>query len=234
MHITNNDFYDTLNGVALDYARLRKNQMFYQNPILVGKIHGTFAGKNLLQYEAPQFGGDIDNLTKNLNTRTFKKSEINNYRYLKNPKMTTPYAGNGVGMLFPQDESHRVLLTPNGERDIALVGPAYFGPEDVVPIRTNAKDFRLQLPNWVLYIQEDGVMILEQDTQGTSLPIGSGTHIKFTALGDVEIDGITSIKIGGVTAQALSQALHTHKVGNMGIVIPPHTSEFSTLKLKGA
>jgi len=171
-HITNNDFYDTLHGIALDYARLRKNQMFYQNPILVGKMHGTVLSKNLENYEAPQFGGDIDNLTKNLNTLKFKKDLKKGNRFLKNVKMTTPYAGDGVGMLFPQSESHRTLLTPNGEREIALIGPAYFGPGDKIPERTYGDDFRLQLPGgWCLYVDTVGHTILQvNNVDSTTIP----------------------------------------------------------------
>jgi len=155
IHLTNDDFYDTLHGIALEYARIRQNQMYRQNAILAGKIYGTFLPNHLSQYEAPQFTADIDNLTKSLNTRTFKKP-IKGHRYLKNSKMTTPYAGNGVGMLFPQEESHRVLLTPDGEREVSLIGPAYFGPQDEVPAKIKAEDFRLQLPDNTVIYNENG------------------------------------------------------------------------------
>ena len=158
-------YLDTLMNIPESLIYERKTKTYEQNSVIVGKIFGTHSTDNKDNYEAPIFSGDVRKYTKWLRKREFKKEYgIDEYplRYNKNIIMSTPYAGNGVGLLFPQDESHRTLIAPDGDREEPIVGPAFFGFGDIVPKRTVVKDFRLQLPGgWCLYIKENGDTILQ-------------------------------------------------------------------------
>ena len=236
--ITENEFIETLDtGLAREYGLQRLFKYPLRSyPLLIGKMFGKPTTTHIEEYSAPEWVGDIETRVKNLNKQTFKKdfSKLEKAQhYLKNSKMTTPFAGDNVGVLYPQVEGHKTLLAPDGQRDEALIGPGYFGPGDRVPIRSSNKDYRLQLPNAVIFIKEDGTVIIEQFTPGNSTPSGSGTYIKFDTAGNIEIDGTATITIGGAAAVALSEALHMHDTGNLGIVVPPHNPSHSTIKLKG-
>ena len=101
------------------------------------------------KYISPTFSGDLITNVKDLDKKEFKTKFDDKEKpvvYTKNNKITTPFAGDGVGILYPQIEGHKTLLAPDGERDIGLIGPGYFGPGDQVPVRGSAKDFRFQLP----------------------------------------------------------------------------------------
>jgi len=156
--------------------------------------------------------------------------------------MTTPYAGDGVGLLFPQDESYRLMYSPGGDREIPVIGPAYFGQGDEVPFRYSVKDFRLQLPNAVIYVKEDGTIIIEQTDDASTVPDGSNPSVKIDHEGQIYIDSTAQInigdnasiiQIGGAGAMTLAQAEHIHQVGNMGMPVATPTMNVTT-KTKGA
>jgi len=148
--------------------------------------------------------------------------------------MTSPYAGNGVGLQFPQDKSHRILFTPFGYREYSLIGPAYWANEDVIPKRDSNKDYRLTLPNATIYIKENGEIIIEQSSDGGSVPSGSGNYIKISSSGEITIGANGNIIFDGATTKIqngsnlLSHAIHKHMIGNMGIPIPPHNPNEGT------
>ena len=159
--LTENEFIETLDyGLAKEYGFQRLFKYPLRNfSILVGKMFGEVTNQHKNNYSIPKWSGDLKIKSKNLDKRMFKTEFTDKeipVNYLKNGKMTTPFAGNGVGMLFPQVEGYKTLFSPDGERDAGLIGPGYFGPEDQVPVRGNAKDFRLQMPNnSMLYYDED-------------------------------------------------------------------------------
>jgi hypothetical protein len=168
----------------------------------------------------------------------------------KDNKITTPYAGNGVGMLFPQEESHHLMFAPGGERELGLVGPAYFGADDVVPKRDSAEDFRLQLPGgWCMYITADGLSIIQPSNTDPSGSVGeessemqiildpavgrivinrgSDAYIELNEDGKIITNGVETLLQNG--SKVLSHGTHVHgyqhmhQAGNMGIPIPPQT-----------
>lgn len=178
-HMTENDYIYTLDGLARIWGEQRQWKIMRSFPVLIGKIHGEIDTEDIDAYEWPTFSGDLNTFTKDLATRTFKTNYGPNERpfyQTKNNKMTTPYAGNGVGVQYPQDESHRLLFAPDGERDVALVGPAYYGPGDEVPYRIGSDDYRLQFP--------DGTVIYNKNDN------------TFYIIGSNQID----LKIGGLNA----------------------------------
>lgn len=232
----------------VDYARqlglnrLQKN--YTQKQILIGNIFGEYTDEERNNYEAAEFGADIDNPGNSPADRLFKnkyEEGDNAFIYLKKPMMTSPYAGNGVGLQFPQADSHRILFSPFGNREYALVGPAYWANEDVIPERYSEKDYRLSLPGATIYIKEDGEIIIEQSSIPGSVPSGSGNYIKIDTDGTIYIDSSNQINIGdsatvirsgGPGALVLSQGIHQHPTGNLGIIIPPGSP--NTTKVKGA
>ena len=244
VHITEKDFIETLTDMAYERAKFRLHKKLQSSSILSGKIYGEYNSFHLDQYESPIFSGDIENMTKDLNTRTFQTNfpeGIQGNLYVKNIKKTTPYAGDQVGLLFPQDDSHGVLFAPDGDREVGLIGPSYFGPNEEIPKRNSVKDFRLQLPNAVIYIKENGEIIIEQSGDHSTVPSGSNPSVRIGNDGTIYIDSTSqinigdsspTIQIGGASALELAQALHTHSTGNLGITIPPGSP--NTSKLKGA
>lgn len=163
-YLSENDYLTTLDGLAKGWGEQRRWKILRSFPVLIGKMYGEFGPDETDEYTTPLFSADIDTLTKDLATRTFKTSYPEGDQPLlqtKNNKITTPYAGNGVGVQYPQAESHRLLFAPDGERDIALVGPAYYGPGDEVPYRVRSKDYRLQLPDGtVVYNKNDNIFYI--------------------------------------------------------------------------
>lgn len=162
--LTENEFIGTLDtGLAKEYGirRLFKYPI-YNYPILIGKMFGKLTDENRNEYTAPQWSGDATIRTRDINKKIFKTKFTDKDRrpqhYLKDRKITTPFAGDGVGLLFPQVDGHKTTLAPDGKRDAALIGPGYFGPGDEVPKRTSEKDFRLQFPNngMMYYKESDG------------------------------------------------------------------------------
>jgi len=237
-------YLETLFGIDDKLIIQRQMKDYSQQTILVGKIFGKWSNNNRDEYEAPRFSGDVRKFTKWLRTREFKNkysTDEDTLLYSENIRQTTPYAGNNVGIQYPQDESHHILISPSGDREDPLVGPAFFGFNEDIPKRDSNKDYRLQLPGAVIYIKEDGEIIIEQSGDGSSVPSGSGNYIKIGSDGTIYIDcssqinigdNSSAIQIGGPGALALAQALHTHPTGNLGITIPPGNP--NTTKLTGA
>lgn len=163
--ISEDAYLDTLMNIPEKLIYERKTKTYEQNSVIVGKIFGTHSTDNLGNYEAPVFSGDVKKYAKWLKKREFKTSYAPDEQPLlwnKDVALSTPYAGNGVGIQYPQDESHRILIAPDGDREEPIVGPAYFGFGDIVPKKSAAKDFRLQLPGgWCLYVKENGDTILQ-------------------------------------------------------------------------
>lgn len=165
--LSENEFIETLyGGLAREYGLQRLFRYPMRSyPILIGKMFGESTDKHKEEYSASTWSGDPTSYVKDLNKRSFKTEFTEKERpehYLKNSKITTPFAGDGVGLLFPQVEGHKTLLAPDGERDIGLIGPGYFGPDEQVPVRASEKDFRFQLPNgWALIAKENGNTILQ-------------------------------------------------------------------------
>ena len=171
------DFYKTLQGVAKDFALQRTNRVYREMPIIAGKIFGKVEDPDV--YQTPKFSGDVLNPTKDWDTRKYYNE--NDYAdekkiprvYTAKSRITTPYAGDGVGMLFPQEENqHRLLFSPNGERDMGLIGPGFYAEGQTPPVRGSEKDFRLQMPNG------SGSMYFDNDKgrwflQGKKIAIGN-------------------------------------------------------------
>lgn len=248
--LTEELYCETLTGWARTLALERKRNNFKTDSLLLGKMYGSFINERMDKYEAPMFIGAVDNPTKDPFSKTFRAdAEAKKLQPLqtKFTMMTTPYAGDGVGLVFPQDDSYRVLFTPDGDREMALIGPAYFHRDHPPPKRSNVKDFRLQLPNgWCLYVKEDGDTYLQMaDTEATSAPSedtskvflhfningsvkinqGSGNWIEIDSSGNITLDGSTIKLQGG--GNKLSHGDHTHgyqhlhTTGNMAMPIPP-------------
>lgn len=140
--------------------------------IMLGRIGGEIKDFNFNEYSSPLFTSDIESYSKQLSKLKFfapgKQPGIFNLHDVTN---TTPYAGDGVGLLFPQTKGHKVLLTPFDEREMSIIGPSYFGPEEEIPKRNKPEDFRLQLPldsgiyydsvNGILYIAPGSLVLQE-------------------------------------------------------------------------
>ena len=158
--LTEEDFIMTLDkGYGREYGLRKIWRNIRSFGVLIGKMFGEIDIDNSDKYEAPEWSGDIKEHSKNLNHRSFETSyggKIKPYTYLKDLKITTPYAGDGVGVQYPQDNGYKTLLVPDGDRELAVLGPGYFGAKDEVPYRQGSKDYRLQLPdNTVVYNKND-------------------------------------------------------------------------------
>jgi len=231
-------YLDTIFGIDDKYIMERRLRDYSQKPVIVGKIFGEYKDSNREEYEVPKFSGDVRTFTKWLRKREFKTKftqDDSPLIYSENVRQTTPYAGNNVGIQYPQDVSHHILFSPDGQREDPLVGPAFYGFNETIPKRNSEKDFRLTLPNATIYIKEDGEILLEQTAAAEAIPTGSGKYVKIAADGTINIDTDGTINIGANAsainfaggAKALSHDTHTHnymhlhKAGNMGIPIPP-------------
>jgi len=222
-------FISTLpEGVARNLGRARMLKNLNQDPIIIGKMFGDISAENVQKYEARTFGADVRNRTNDLNTHEFTTKYVGKQhmrRGAENVKISTPYAGDGVGVLYPQQESNAVLFSPDGSREMPIVGPRYYGVNEAVPLRSNAQDYRLQLPAAVIYIKEDGEIIIEQNSDATAVPNGTNASIKIASDGTISIDGVKTLLEGG--GYTLSHSNHTHGyqhihgAGNLGITIPP-------------
>jgi len=249
-HLPEDDFTNTLpRGISRELGLHRLTKNYNQSPVILGKIYDDIQPINIEQYEARNFGGDVRNSTNDLNTLEFTTKYVGDEKKLigaENVKMTTPYAGDGVGILFPQEDSHAVLFSPNGDREMPLVGPRYFGHNDNVPVRDSAKDFRLQVPGGVIYIKENYEIIIEQTSDGTTVPSGTENSIKIDNMGNITIksagsitlDAAGAVAIDGIAtniqggANTLSHGTHQHMVGNIGVPIPPHLPTDGTITTK--
>jgi len=148
--LSEESYVSTLQGHAATLGMFRLQKDFKQFPVLLGKMFETPDSFNITKYEAKEFTADVRNFTKDLNTLEFKTKYVGEDKKqigANDVKITTPYAGNGVGVQYPQGESSRVFFTPNGEREQSLVGPAYYGFGDIAPKRNTINDYRLQLPD---------------------------------------------------------------------------------------
>lgn len=234
--ITEREFVETLGDLPRQMGLQRLNKSYAQEALLLGKVFGDFEEDETVkdQYRAPKFRGDIVDFQKDLDKRQYAAGEEEfeewpKFIYNEDIKLTTPYAGDGVGILFPQSESHKLLFSPGGDREVSIVGPAYFGINDEVPFREEAEDFRLQLPGATVYIKRNGEVLIEQSVNAEDVPDGSGNSIRIAAngsifiksSGSVNIDGSQTLLQGG--GSKLSHADHQHMVGNMGAPIPPHS-----------
>ena len=221
-------FVETLQGRARDYGFNRLNRNLKSDSIIIGKIFGKFVAPNLNGYKAPTFGGDSKTFSKDLKHREFYTKDYGTepqLNYVKEPTMTTPYAGNNVGMLYPQEESHRVLLTPNGERDAALVGPAYFGPKDGIPAKSDPKDFRLQLPDGCVIYNKNNTNLSIVHPKSINLTVGTmSSTTTSTPIGTdlvLDSDGIEIGTIGGVGSVSISDTEIIFEVGPNKIKLTP-------------
>ena len=144
------DFIMTLDaGYGRDTSLSKIWKTMRSFAVLIGKMYGEIPDSSINMYESPKWSGDIKEHSKDLNHRDFITEygeDKNPVTFLKNTKLTTPFAGDGVGVLYPQLEGYKTLLVPDGERETALLGPGYFGPNDEVPVRSYKNDYRLQLP----------------------------------------------------------------------------------------
>jgi len=189
-------------------------------------------------YMAPEFSGDLTVIGNHPGELAFVTDHSEGdfaFSYLRSIRMTTPYAGNGVGLQYPQHQSHRVLFVPRGNREFSVIGPAYWSDAEIIPKRDSPMDYRLTLPNATIYIKEDGEIIIEQTSDAAEVPIGGKSHVGIVANGDISIGSTGKIFImansdisiiGSATklqggGNQLSHKLHQHPVGNMGMKIPP-------------
>ena len=168
-------YLDTLMNIPEHLVYDRRGNDFRQDPIIVGKIFGKYSNDNRKAYEAPLFSGDVRNFAKWLRKREFKNTytqDENPLLYNKNVIMSTPFAGDGVGIQYPQVESHRMLIAPAGDREEPVVGNAFYGFNDEVPARESEKDYRLQLPGFCLYVKENGDFSMQLDKDPSEVPEG--------------------------------------------------------------
>lgn len=175
--------------------------------ILIGKMYGGVDVDHIDNYEAPEWSGDLKTASKDLNNRSFLTEyagEKQPFTYLKGRKISTPFAGDGVGELFPQVDGHKTLLVPDGDREISIIGPGYFGANDEVPYRQTGDDYRLQFPDGtVVYNKNDNI---------------------FYIIGSNQID----LKIGGLNAsqdpgEASSTPSVTIKSGEINVQVDTST-----------
>ena len=87
-------------------------------------------------------------------------------------------------------------------------------------------DTNIKICDQKIEINKDATTKLLLDTDGT-IYIDSINAIKIG-------DSSPIIQAGGPSALPLSQSLHTHTVGNMGMPVPPHVPAQATTRLKGA
>lgn len=164
-HLTENRYLNTLFEVSDRLILERKLNQIKQQEVILGKKYGEVTDDNRDDYEAPEFTGDYKSCPKSVKKRQFVERYTKDSPpiiYNKDVIQTSPYAGDGVGMLFPQDEAHHLLFSPYGDREDPLIGPAYWGFNEDVPKRDDKKDFRLQLPNntAVYYDSESGILYI--------------------------------------------------------------------------
>jgi len=138
--------------------------------------------------------------------------------------MTTPYAGDGVGLLFPAVEKGRSLVFhPNGHRNIGYIGPMTWkeGKESQqVPVKEN-DDFLLRLKEAELYfdaadkcwlLRGSKIVIHADDPAAASSKpsLAAGTaYITIQSDGNVVIEGAT-IKLGEGASKFVALADHVH------------------------
>lgn len=149
-HLTENRYLNTLFEVSNRLVAERRLKQIKQEDIILGRKYGEVTDDNRDDYEAPEFTGDYKSAPKSVKKRQFVERYTKDSPpliYNKDVIQTSPYAGDGVGMLFPQDEAHHLLFSPYGDREDPLIGPAYWGFNEDVPKRDDKKDFRLQLPD---------------------------------------------------------------------------------------
>jgi hypothetical protein len=222
-------YLDTLFGIDDKLIVERRMRDYSQNSIIVGKIFGEWIDTNIDEYEAPKFSGDVRTFTKWLRNREFKEKYTGDdspLLYSENVRQTTPYAGDKVGIQYPQDSSHHVLFSPFGDREDPLVGPAFYGHNEKIPKRDSAKDYRLTLPGATIYIKEDGEIIIEQVTATEDVPTGTGSFIKILADGSINFH--TKDKAGTIStnegAIAVSTENHKHSIDT-------HTHPYTTIPM---
>jgi hypothetical protein len=162
------------------------------------------------------------------------KQDQGAWKFLDNPKMgqltrTTPYAGNGVGLLFPKvDGSRAMVFHPNTQRAFGLIGPMMWkeGDEkDTVP-QCEDDDMLLRLDSGELYYDAaaeawvlraaKGVVIDTKDpmAEATSKPSNTPTgtaYIRIESGGTVTVEA-TTIKLGSGASKLVALADHTHTV----------------------
>jgi len=71
-YLSEGSFYNYLHDdISKYYINKILMRSFKQNPILLGKVFGTFGSSHITQYEAPSFSGDVRNFSKDLNKHEF-------------------------------------------------------------------------------------------------------------------------------------------------------------------
>jgi hypothetical protein len=145
---------------------------------------------------------------------------------LKGITHLTPYAGDGVGVIFPTTKkSHGLVFTPNGNHNDSFTGLFTWKEgknEEVVP-SCNDADFLLRLQNGYLYfdaekktwlLRSSEVKIEAEDPEDASNrpEVGDGdtTFIKLGASGTIIINGST-ILLGNGASKFVALADHVHK-----------------------
>lgn len=170
-------------GRKLPDKTLRQNHrdwygsmMSGQPPIMMGKCISEPGSDSTFreEYRMPEFGADIKQMAKKHEDMMFEEKyrKRSKQNYILQPKMTTPYAGDGQGLLFPQSKTNKVLFTPRVGRELSLVGPSYFGDEMEVPKRDDALDFRLQLPDGTCLYNADGSHLIINAQKELLLTVG--------------------------------------------------------------
>lgn len=218
-------YLDTLFGIDDKYIIERRMRDYSQNSVIIGRIFGEYKDTNRKEYEVPKFSGDIRKFTKWIRKREFKVKFTDKDRpliYSEDIRLTTPYAGNNVGIQYPQDDSHHILFSPYGNREDPLLGPAFYGFNETIPLRDSEKDYRLTLPGVTIYIKEDGEILIEQTAATEAIPTGSGSYIKILADGSINIhtkDKAKTISTNEGTV-AVATKNHKHTIGTHTHQIP--------------
>lgn len=133
---------------------------------------------------------------------------------------STPYLDHNAGILFPSmqlDEPppNSIIFNLKGREESSVLGPFVMnnGKDLVIPLQDNKLDFRLQLPGgWCLYVDKDNTMVIEQNADPASKPVGTGVFIKIDKNGHIITKGTTTKLQQG--SNKLSHAIHTHPLSS--------------------
>jgi len=215
------DFIETLEGRAREIGETSFREKYNQDFIVIGRSLGD---KDKDKYMSKTFSYQIKDPHSNIEQITFEDKDPE--YFLKNIQHSSPFAGNNVGLLFPQiEESNHLLLSPIGKRHLSLIGPSYWDSEMNIPKRNSEKDFRLSFTNgWTLYVDKDGNTLIRTDgVSATEVPSGAkdNTCIKLNKDGTIDINTTNKnvrINEGGI---AVSLINHTHNINTHTHPITP-------------
>jgi len=135
--------------------------------------------------------------------------------------VASPYAGDGVGIQFPQTKGNAVVVaSPQGKQELGIQIGAIYQPNEE-PTRDSPKDFRLTLPDGgTLYYSKDNgawimagkskVLIGQYAVTSTGVPSPDSNYIEITS---------TGVKICGTVQLATEN--HQHYMEHIQVATAP-------------